>query len=114
MPAHLDDLIARLSDADPSVRLRAAQDIAELREDALPALNALTIAVDDAQLEVRLAAVHALGVLDPVEAEMALYWASQSTDFRVQKTAQALLDATADARGPHSTVWRDPSLTRSE
>ena len=114
MTEALAALVAGLADADPAVRLQSADALAALREDALPALDALTIAVDDPHNEVRLAAVHALGVLDPVEAEMALYWATQSSDFRIQKTAQALLDATADARGPHSKVWRDPSLTRSE
>lgn len=115
MPAEdAEQLAARLSDPDAGVRLRAALALAELRGEARGALDALTLALDDPDGEVRLAAVHALGALDPQDTEDALAWALQSEDYRVQLAVHSLIQGTARLRGPDSTLWRDPSIGRSE
>ena len=85
-----------------------------LRDEALPALDALTLLLDDPDGEVRLAAVHALGSMDPRETEDALKWALQSDDYRVQLAVHALIQGTARTRGPDSTLWRDPAIGRFE
>lgn len=111
----LDALLAQLTDPDAGRRRAAAEGLGELPAgEALEALDALTIAVDDPDAEVRLAAVHALGAIDPAEAEAALFWASQSEDYRVQRAANTLLEGTARRRGPETTFFRDPSIGRSE
>ena len=114
MPPVIPQLIALLGDADPQQRRQAAMQISQLGHDGLPALDALTEAVDDPDPQVRLAAVQALGALDPRDAEVAWGWAASSDDVRVKVAAQVLLDGTAAERGPDSTVWRDPSLSRDE
>ena len=112
--ASIGVLIERLGADDPRVRLAAADALAELGEDALPALDALIVALDDADGEVRLAAVHAIARLDPREAEAALAWALQSPDYRVSSAAKTLVHGTAKLRGPDSTLWRDPSISHYE
>jgi len=107
-------LIERLRDPDAGERLAAAASLADLGEAALPALDALTVALDDADGEVRLAALHAIALLDPREAEAALAWALQSPDYRVSSTARSLVQGTAKLRGPDSTLWRDPSISHYE
>lgn len=107
-------LVERLADADPAVRAEAARGLARAGGAATAALEAITLALDDPDGEVRMAAVQALGACDPVEAEPALLWATQSHDLRVQIAAHHLIEATAAERGPHSKVWRDPSISRSE
>jgi HEAT repeat protein len=107
-------LIERLSDADPTVRRDAAEGLAELRHEASGALDALIIALDDPDGEVRVAAVHAIGALDPRETEEALKWALASADYRVQLAVHSLIQGTAKLRGPDSTLWRDPAIGRSE
>ncbi len=114
MPPVVAELIALLCDPDPQLRCRAAEGISELGNDGLPALDALTEAVDDLDPDVRIAAVRALGALDPRDAEMALGWAMTSDDLRVRLTAQSLLEGSAGQRGPDAKVWRDPSLSRDE
>ena len=110
----VDDLRAQLVDEDPRVRLEAAHSLANLGDGALPALDALTLAVDDEDGEVRLAAVEAIGAIDPRETESALAWAIQSDDYRVQVAVQTLISGSAKLRGPDSTLWRDPSIGRDE
>lgn len=107
-------LIEQLSDADPRVRLAAAHGLAELRDEALAAIDALTIALDDDDQEVRLAAVEALGCMDPAETEAALTWALHSDDYRVQIAVHQLIQGTAKLRGPDSTLWRDPAQGYSD
>ncbi|HOA89288.1 HEAT repeat domain-containing protein [Propioniciclava tarda] len=112
--ARVGVLLERLSDADARVRLDAVEALGALRDEALPALDALTLLLDDPDGEVRLAAVHALGSMDPRETEDALKWALQSDDYRVQLAVHALIQGTARTRGPDSTLWRDPAIGRFE
>ena len=106
--------IKKMSDADPHVRLEAINALAELREGALPALDALITALDDPDADVRVAAVHAIGSLPAEEAEHAMAWAMASGDYRVQVAARLLVQGTAKLRGPDSTVWRDPAIGLGE
>lgn len=110
----LSPLLDALAAADPARRLAAARALADVGEAALPALDALIIAVDDPDADVRLAAVQALGVLDPVEAEAALLWASHSEDRRVRIAAETIIHGTARQRGPRSAVLRRPSEGHGE
>jgi len=107
-------LIGQLTSVDVQRRRFAAEALELCGDDALPALDALTVALDDDHREVRLAAVAALGSLDPREAELALGWATSSADQQVRIMAQTLLDGTAAVRGPDSLVWRDFSVSRDE
>lgn len=114
MPISTTKLLETLSTGDAAARKAALDALSDVPDAHPDVLDALIVAVDDEDGEVRLAAVHALGAMDPVDAEMALYWASQSHDVRVQIAANTLLEGTARARGPESTVWRDPAIGRSE
>ena len=69
---------------------------------------------DDPDGDVRLAAIHAIGCLDPSEAEYALRWAMESPDLRVAIAAKTLVSRTAKLRGPDSTLWQDPSTGYSD
>nr|NLI49179.1 hypothetical protein [Propionibacterium sp.] len=111
---HLATLLATLAAGDPAQRLAAVLRLTDLRDAALPALDALVVALDDPDAAVRYAAVQAIGVLDPVETEAALLWASQSQDRRVRVAANTLIHATARDRGPQSTVWRRPAEGHGE
>ncbi len=113
-PSRPTDPIVLLSDADPAVRLRAVDALGCDPGAATRALDALTLALDDPDAEVRVAAIRAIAAADPVEAEAALAWALQSPDVRVATAAHQLVQGTAKLRGPDSTVWRDPSLGRYE
>ena len=112
--ARVGVLIERLSDADAAVRLDAANNLAELRHVASDALDALILALDDPDGEVRIAAVHAIGTIDPLETEDALAWAMASPDYRVQLAVHSLIRGTAKVRGPDSTLWRDPAMGLGE
>jgi HEAT repeat protein len=104
----LAPLLGLLAAPDADRRLAAVQRLTDLRDAALPALDALVVALDDPDAAVRYAAVQAIGVLDPVETEEALLWASQSEDRRVRTAANTLIHATARERGPESEVFREP------
>lgn len=107
--SEVEALTLRLTDAEPAVRRDALERLADLRDAALPALDALVLALDDEDAEVRLAAVHAIGAVDPTETEFALEWAMQSPDLRVAIAAKTLVSRTARLRGPDSTLWRAPA-----
>jgi len=107
-PSDLQSLLTLLAADDAGRRLAAVHRLTDLRDAALPALDALVIALDDPDADVRYAAVQAIGVLDPVETEAALLWASQSEDRRVRTAANTLIHATARERGPDSEVFREP------
>lgn len=113
-PAPVAELVAQLQDADPGVRRRAADSLGQQRDVATLALDALALALDDPDGDVRLAAIHAIAGADPVAAEGAIAWALESPDYRVAVAAHQLVQGTARLRGPDSTVWRDPSIGRSE
>jgi len=108
------DLLGRLDDPDPAVRLAAAHELTTDREAATQALDRLILVLDDPDPEVALAAIHAIAAADPVAAEPALAWALQSPDYRIAVAARTLVQGTARLRGPDSTVWRDPSISRGE
>jgi len=112
--ARVAEILGRLEHPDAGVRLAAAQELAADRDAATAALDRLVVVLDDPDSEVRMAAINAIAAADPVAAEPAIAWALQSPDYPVAVAARNLVQGTARLRGPDSTVWRDPSISRGE
>lgn len=82
-------LLRGLGDPDPWVRYYACQALGRLRErEADDALSAL---LDDGAIQVRLAAVEALGQIDTPRARAALHLASRAADPEVRQLAERTL-----------------------
>jgi HEAT repeat protein len=80
-----------MASPDPELRMRALEASAEMEDDSL--LPSVIGGLDDSDLEVRLAAVQALGAIGGTDARIALERAQASSDPEVQSAAtEALLD----------------------
>ena len=94
-------LAEALGSADVAVRLHAADALAEIGgPDAEPAVMALTVALEDPESDVRLAAVCALGELRDEDSAEVLRQTAAGTDQLLATVAGRLLEARAarDAR----------------
>lgn len=84
-------LIEALSHADAGIRLHAADALGHVGSPAAnAATDALALALDDVDPDVRLAAISALGELDRALTATAIRTATSSVDARVAMVAQAL------------------------
>lgn len=108
-PAVITALIARLKDADASVRRAAAGSLGNLRSKA--AVPALIAAIDDANKDVRVAVCEALGhigdaravpsltrLLTDASPEVRQHALDALDDFAEELTVQQILPSTQDAR----------------
>lgn len=92
----VEPLVEALGSADVAVRLHAADALAEIGgPDAEPAVIALTVALEDPESDVRLAAVCALGELQDESSAEVLRQTSAGTDQLLATVAGRLLEARA-------------------
>lgn len=112
--SEVDAALALLGASDPRARLAGVTRLGDLGDSGQAVLDALIVALDDADGDVRVAAVNALTCLDPRETEDAIRWAMQSPDLRVAIAAKTSVQRTAKLRGPDSTLWRDPATGYSD
>ena len=98
-PPALEPVEQRLSDPDPGVRERAAEILGLIGDPAAAA--PLATAAGDAQLQVRFAAVLALGQLPGTQTTAAIERAARSGDDQLRLLAGRLL---ADRQPPHDST----------
>ncbi len=90
-PLAVDALINALGDDDPSVRMHAAEALAQIGEDAEPAVPALANATADEESQVALAAVMALGAVGGDAAHAALQETEKAGRQPLDSVARRLL-----------------------
>lgn len=92
-PLAVADLTIALQNEDPTVRMHAAEALAQIGEDAQPAAFALSGATSDEDPEVALAAVMALGALGGERAQAALQEVETAGDQPLGAVAARLLSS---------------------
>ncbi len=113
-PTRVGDLIRALREGDSMGRVKAAQDLGRLGAASLPALPALTDALNSPDVSVRVAAAGALRMLGP-DAVPALLIAARDKDASVRSTAaQGLGRLSSPLRDNRDTVRALEALLKDD